>query len=149
MTSAQGRPVSLPKPFGLAVSAFVHDGSGRYLLLRRSKTCIHFGNQWETPGGKIRPEEPFDVALLREVKEESGLDVILEATAGVTEFEIEKLRVVLLHMHARAVSTAVKLSDEHTDYAWLRPEDFSTKVICPKIENWRNLVLRANGRDQT
>jgi len=128
------------KPFGLAVSALIHDAAGRFLMLKRAGTCAHFAGEWETPGGKVSLGESFDVALLREVKEESGLDIVLEAAAGVTEFEIERLRVVLLHMRARAVSTSVTLSDEHTEYAWLRPDEFDGVTICPKFSNWRDLL---------
>ncbi len=54
------------KPFKLAVKAFVYDGQGRCLLIRRSKASRFFGGQWDFPGGKVDPGETFAEALLRE-----------------------------------------------------------------------------------
>jgi len=134
--------VKSTKPFGLAVSALIGDGTGRYLLLKRSPKCKNFTGQWETPGGKLHPGEAFDAALIREVKEETGLDIVLESAVGVTEFELPKIRVVLLHMWARTHSKDVKLSDEHAEYAWLTLDACGQKDLCPKLANLTDLISR-------
>jgi len=128
------------KPLRLSVSALIEDDAGRYLLLKRAASSAHFAGEWEPPGGKIDPHEPFDAALRREVKEETGLDVVLLGAAGVTEFEIERLRIIQLHIVAQASSTHVRISKEHTEYAWVHPGDFDRVDLCPKLRNWRELV---------
>jgi 8-oxo-dGTP diphosphatase len=60
------------KLYRLAVRAAILDGQGRSLLLRRSEVCKHFVGQWEWPGGKVDDGETVDVALRREVREETG-----------------------------------------------------------------------------
>jgi len=49
-----------------------HDG--RVLLLQRPKDDF-MGGIFELPSGKVEPGEAMDEALIREVKEETGLDV--------------------------------------------------------------------------
>lgn len=57
----------------LVVGAVVaHDG--RVLLLQRPADDF-MGGIWELPSGKVDPGEALDEALIREVREETGLDV--------------------------------------------------------------------------
>jgi ADP-ribose pyrophosphatase YjhB (NUDIX family) len=45
---------------------------GRILLLNQDTDT---GRSWSLPGGKVEEGEPLDVALVREMREETGLDV--------------------------------------------------------------------------
>lgn len=57
----------------LVVGAVVaHDG--KVLLLQRPADDF-MGGIWELPSGKVDPGEALDQALIREVKEETGLDI--------------------------------------------------------------------------
>ncbi|GAB2662557.1 NUDIX hydrolase [Nocardia goodfellowii] len=58
----------------LVVGAVVQH-NGKVLLLQRP-TDDFMGGIWELPSGKVDPGESIDQALIREVKEETGLDVI-------------------------------------------------------------------------
>ncbi|WP_181724057.1 NUDIX hydrolase [Nocardia gipuzkoensis] len=57
----------------LVVGAVVHHG-GKVLLLQRSADDF-MGGIWELPSGKVDPGEAIDQPLIREVKEETGLEV--------------------------------------------------------------------------
>jgi 8-oxo-dGTP diphosphatase len=106
------------KPFTLSVKALVYDKKGRCLLLKRSNQARANPGKWEFPGGKLDPAESFDQALLREVREETGLTVSLRKVAGAAESELPETRVVYLIMEADVVSGEFKLSEEHTDFQW-------------------------------
>jgi ADP-ribose pyrophosphatase YjhB (NUDIX family) len=61
-------------------SALVEDAQGRLLLGRRA--IEPFRGFWDTPGGFLQEDEHPLAALVREVREETGLDVAPGAYAG-------------------------------------------------------------------
>jgi 8-oxo-dGTP diphosphatase len=107
------------KPFVLAVKAVILDEQQRCLLIRRSATNQHFVGCWEWPGGKVDAGEEFAQAVVREAREEVGLDVEITGLAGATQFEMPKVQVVLLCLRTRIVGGTLKLSEEHDDSAWV------------------------------
>lgn len=102
----------------LVVGAVVaHDG--KVLLLQRPAGDF-MGGIWELPSGKVDPGESLDQALVREVKEETGLDI-----AGIRkylgEFDYESGS----GKKSRQFNFTVEVVDpepveltEHDAYAW-------------------------------
>ncbi len=117
----------------MAVKAVITDAQGRQLLLRRSAQCRNYQGVWEWPGGKLDPGEDFATGLAREVREESGLEVAFTGLAGASEFEMPKVRVVLLCMHARLTGGDLRLSEEHDDAAWVAPEAMTAWDVIPPM----------------
>jgi 8-oxo-dGTP diphosphatase len=107
------------KPFKLAVRAVITDKQGRCLLIRRSDVCKHFVGQWEWPGGKVDEGETFDVALLREVREETGLEVELLDVVGAIGIEMAEVRLAVLCIETKLLGGTLRLSEEHDDHAWV------------------------------
>ena len=105
--------------FGLAVKAVVRDDRGRCLVLRRSEANRTGHGVWELPGGKIEPGENFADALVREVKQECGLDVVPTRVIGALQTEMPGLHVVRLIMEVRVESGTVALCKEHDCYQWV------------------------------
>ena len=60
------------------VAALVRDARGRVLLQRRAED-----DRWTLPSGAVDPGESPGEAVVREVREETGLDVVPERVAGV------------------------------------------------------------------
>jgi 8-oxo-dGTP diphosphatase len=111
------------KPYDLSVRAFLFNGAGQLLLLRRHLRSAHFAGEWELPGGKVNPGERVGEALRREVLEETGLEAEPDGVAGASEFELPHVRVVTLCFHARIAGGKVTLSPEHEDFAWAGAEE--------------------------
>jgi 8-oxo-dGTP diphosphatase len=61
-------------------AAIVHDG--RVLAARRSAP-LELAGRWEFPGGKVEDGESEAVALVRECREELGIEVAVRALIGV------------------------------------------------------------------
>lgn len=64
--------------FRIGVFALIFDDNGRVLLGHRRDT-----DWWNLPGGGMELGETVDEALLREVREETGLEVEVEQLVGV------------------------------------------------------------------
>ena len=72
--------LSYPRPSRIApaIAAVITDSAHRVLLVLRSD-C----NLWGLPSGRIEPGEMLVDAVVREVSEETGLDVHVERLIGV------------------------------------------------------------------
>ncbi len=56
-------------------AAVLRDSTGRVLLTRRHDH-LHQGGLWEFPGGKLEPGETVSEGLVRELREELGIEVL-------------------------------------------------------------------------
>ena len=96
-------------PIVPCVGAVVHDAAGRLLLIQRGHDP-HRG-RWSLPGGRIEPGESPEQAVVREVREETGLDVRAERHVGQVSipgdgvvFDVLDLACVLTDPRAQPVA---------------------------------------------
>jgi 8-oxo-dGTP diphosphatase len=61
--------------------AIIFNECSQILITRRSANTSHAG-KWEFPGGKVEIGETADQALIREIKEEVGLEVLSKTYIG-------------------------------------------------------------------
>jgi 8-oxo-dGTP diphosphatase len=61
-----------------AVTAMIRGDDGQILLQLHADT-----GEWGLPGGAVEPEEAPEEAVVREVREETGLEVVVESLVGV------------------------------------------------------------------
>ena len=121
------------KLFYLSVKVIINDPRGRVLLLKRAASSKGNPGKWEFPGGKVDWGESFDAALLREVKEETGLKIELTRCFGTCESKPGTKTIVYLVMEGRVQTTLVRLSREHEKHQWLAPEDFADVDFAPQF----------------
>ena len=107
------------KPFALSVSAMILDEHQQCLMLRRSSSSKHYAGTWEPPGGKCDSGEAMEAALLREVEEETGLQVRLTRLLGSSQWEMSERQIAYLYFEAEVTSGELNLSDEHDAYEWV------------------------------
>lgn len=65
---------------------------GRYLVCQR-RADDTFGSYWEFPGGKVESGEGKRPALVREIREELGVDIEIDRLEGIYEDEMPHLRI--------------------------------------------------------
>ena len=119
---------------------------GLYLLLRRSPARDHAPGQWESGSGRLEQGEGFIEALLRESREELGLDVRIECILGTThiyrgEPVAENEMVGISFGCSVDDASGLTLSDEHSEHRWVTVEEAS--VLLPPGHWLRELIVRA------
>jgi ADP-ribose pyrophosphatase YjhB (NUDIX family) len=80
----------------LAVGAVVLDAGGRVLLVQRGRPPM--AGAWTLPGGRVRPEESLEAAVLREILEETALAARVVCALGAVTIEREGSAYVI-HEH--------------------------------------------------
>jgi mutator protein MutT len=61
------------------------------LLITQRQADAHLGGLWEFPGGKREPDETFEACLMRELREELGIEVAVgELVESLTHAYPEK-----------------------------------------------------------
>lgn len=108
----------MEKPYGLTMRGIVKNGDGEVLILKRHPKSYYGAEKWELPGGKVDKGEFFDEALIREVKEESGLDCKLDEFCEAIGEEYPQKKTVQIIMYLKDIEGEVAISDEHVDYKW-------------------------------
>ena len=106
----------------------------RFLVIQRAKDD-HFPMHWEFPRGSCDRSETIANCMMREVKEESGLDVVPVKYLGKTEYFSEKHQNVTkcFIFLAKAKNEKIKINangeHEHEDGKWLVPEIVREMVL--------------------
>ena len=82
-TSTAATAAEAARPIVLVAAVALIDKDGRVLLAERP-AGKHLAGLWEFPGGKVQPGETPEVALIRELAEELGIDVHASCLAPFT-----------------------------------------------------------------
>lgn len=69
--------------------------SDTQILLSKRHDASHQGGKWEFPGGKVESDETVELALVREIHEELGLNVISQQPFIVIEHDYQDKQVRL------------------------------------------------------
>jgi len=77
-----------------AVAAIVTDDAGRVLLCQQSQGH----RRWGLPGGKVREDESPIHAAVRDIREETGMDVEIVDLVGVYELFGQDLPDLVVHV---------------------------------------------------
>jgi len=113
------------------VAAALADGAGRVLLQQRSPGRAMAG-LWEFPGGKVEPDELPEAALVRELREELGIEVEADALtpAGFASAPVSGRPLILLLYLCREWRGAPRPLDASA-LKWLRPDQMAAAEMPP------------------
>jgi acetyl-CoA carboxylase carboxyl transferase subunit beta len=137
-TAPQAEPV-------FAVGAVVIDSRGRILLVRRGRPPSK--GAWTLPGGKIEPGESLEVAVVREVLEETALRTRVVCPLGVVTIAREGFAYEI-HEHLLVPVdplAPVCAGDDAVDARWIPRGDLealgvlsdAVEVVDRGLEAWR------------
>ena len=105
--------------------------NGKVLVTQR-KAGSHLAGMWEFPGGKVdEMEDPRD-ALVRELKEELGIDTHVGDPLEVTFHRYEQKSVLLLFFEAtRTGASPPPAALDVAAFEWVGTNDLDPKLFPP------------------
>ena len=108
---------------------FVINKTDKVLVLKRSDESASFPAHWALPGGKIEPGEGPEGAAVREVMEETqiqldkeSLNFLYKMIRGEKEF---------FFFWATIDSAFPVIDDEHQDWMWVKREEVQATCTIP------------------
>lgn len=135
----------------VAAGGIVEDGQGNILLVKTR----HRG--WEFPGGQVEVGENVIDAVTREVKEESGIDIIVSHLIGVysnigtykwfdgvTNIPTK----VMFDFVCNPIGGELATSEETSDSRWVAKEHVLDMVEAPAIRTRFQAYLNFDGTVQ-
>ena len=105
----------------IVVSAGVVMRDGRIMLCQR-KPEVHNGLKWEFPGGKLEAGESPEAALVRELREELGIEISVGRVMDVMFHSYPGRDVLILFYPCRILSGEPECIDCNA-IAWAAPDD--------------------------
>ena len=128
------------------VGALIFNPEGKMLLVRSHK----FHDKYVVPGGHIEVGEKMADAVVREAKEETGLDVYDPQFIFHQEFIHDesfwkKMHFIFFDFACKTDSTDVALNDEAQAYVWVTLEEALTMNVDPYTINAINELMRQRG----
>lgn len=111
--------------FGVATKAIIFNTkSKKYLVLKKSDIEDINPNTFDMPGGRMEFGEKLEEAVVREAKEETGLDVTSKQVLNAWTFVKKDKDFQLTGIDFLCVTSQeeVKLSEEHSGFEWRSPK---------------------------
>lgn len=106
----------------IVTAAIIEDG-GKILITQRKKGANE-ELKWEFPGGKLEEGESPEECLIREIKEELGIDIEVEQAFDIIYHEYSKITILLLVYKCKLLGGNIQAIDCN-DFVWILPEEMT------------------------
>jgi len=135
----------MEKRIWLSVGASIYNEKhDEYLLIKRSDNGL-----WQLPGGVVEPGEELVDAVIREVKEETGVNVRVIRVTGVYESPNEK--VISIVFACTYVDGNRSVSNESCDVQWVKTKkviEYVDKAYCCRLLDARHSKVHLRTTDE-
>ncbi|CAG9614670.1 NADH pyrophosphatase [Bacillus rhizoplanae] len=115
------------------VSAFIQDGNDNILIVKNIKSDSFY---WSLPGGAVEGEETLEQAVIREVKEETGFNIVVTGLSSVREvfFEERGHHALIITFHAKIIDGEININDPDNDIVEVRWANSETvRELMPSL----------------
>lgn len=122
--------------------AIIVDKDNRVLVTQRSQS-MSLPLKWEFPGGKIEPNESAEECLIREIKEELGIDIEIQKRLKPNSHTYPTITINLIPFICKVIGGKINLA-EHAACKWLKPNgllalDWADADV-PIVKNYLNQI---------
>lgn len=114
------------------VGAIVRDEEGRLLLIRRAHAPS--AGLWSLPGGRVEPGESAQDAVVREVAEETGLEVDIIREIGAIDIPTGTGEVYAVRdFDCRVIGGMLTAGDDADEARWVSIAELPTLDTSPGL----------------
>jgi 8-oxo-dGTP diphosphatase len=121
------------------VGAVISDAAGRLLLIKRRNEPA--AGLWSLPGGRVEAGETDEQALVREIREETGLAVTAGALLGAVEGPGRDGAIADIRDYLAVVTGgSLQAGDDAADARWVTPGEMAllelTDGLTQALASW-------------
>lgn len=131
----------------LAAKALIRNSDGNFLIVREAGTYDEGTNvgKWDLPGGRLEVGETLLEGLQREVREEAGIEIVVEDLVDAREnFPVikgEKVHIVRLYYLCSSDKIEITLSVDHDQFAWISKAELSDYAVMDDVKDLISTLL--------
>ena len=122
----------MKQPFTIGVFGIIKDEQNRVLLCLRNDYDL-----WNLPGGCLEKGEPPWAGAIREVKEETGLDVEILRLIGIYSKPAEDD--IVFSFECEIIGGEITLNDEAREIKWFALEEIPQNTPPKQVERIKDL----------
>lgn len=115
----------------VGAGAVVQDDDGRLLVVQRGRAPAR--GRWSLPGGRVETGERAADAVVREVREETGLHVDVVSFVGFVEHIFEDHHMVVLDFLAVVVGGHLEAGDDADQAAWVTRRELEDRPTTDRL----------------
>ncbi len=104
--------------------AVIRNDENEVLIVQRGEATDH-PYKWEFPGGKLAKGETEEECVIREVKEELSMEIVICGKLPAVEYDYGHKQIILIPFICDTLDELPFLS-EHLAYRWVREEDLKS-----------------------
>jgi 8-oxo-dGTP diphosphatase len=108
------------------VVAAIIQHEGKVLCVQRNTSKYDYiSYKWEFPGGKVEKDETKEDAIIREIREELSLEILVDSEFCTVEHKYPDFSLTMHSFLCKTEKMTLNLS-EHIDYRWLDKAELSS-----------------------
>lgn len=131
--------------FSVVLGGVIAREDGNILILQRNDNEEIYPGLWELPSGKKEAFETSEQCLIREIKEETGLEIEILEPISVFDYQSEKEASIKFSTQINFLvrqtdQSEVELSEEHQNSAWITESEMNDYNISDET---KKVIFRA------
>jgi len=109
--------------------------NGKALILKKSPDDYNFPNHWSFCSGYVKEFEPAEDTVLREIKEETGLNakILKKGRLFLQKYPAKSKEFYVMPFLCEVSSSKIRLDHENTDFKWINYKDIGKYKTVPGL----------------